>query len=102
MILILVPNTWTFNIMGNGKLPKTKCTPFFNLVYNTKQEVVQELVICVQVLKNEDDSTNTYYNDVFLLKENKSYKTFTKLKKILIPSIFPAFTIKSTFQTHIT
>ena len=28
MILILVPNTWTLSIMGNGKSPKTKCTLF--------------------------------------------------------------------------
>ena len=34
LILILVPNTWTLSIMGNGKAPKTKCTLFFfNLVY---------------------------------------------------------------------
>ena len=28
LILILVPNTWTLSIMGNGKSPKTECTLF--------------------------------------------------------------------------
>ena len=28
MIFIFVPNTWILNIMGNGKSPKIKCTPF--------------------------------------------------------------------------
>ena len=32
-VLILVPNTWSLSMMGNGRSPKTKCTLFWNLIY---------------------------------------------------------------------